>query len=540
MSKTLNTSPMTGFVDPETHFCLDLSGMRLDPERLLCLTRVQEWSKVPPPPSPCARAHEEMTRIEKGAIKNPDEGRRVTHFSDRRSYCARALFGRVQRFAERVRSGAFRPEGQRIEAVIVNGIGGSALGPQLLHLALRGPYWNEWSCKRRDEYPRLYFLDNTDSAGLDDVLAVVDPRSTLVVTISKSGTTKETRNNMVALEKAYAAAGVAFRSRAVAVTMANAESALYRYARAQRWARIFPMARSIGGRTSETNIVGHVPAALAGIDFGDFVRGAAHMDELTRNPDPLANPAYQLALAWYIAGDGRGDRNMVIVPYSDRLVLLAKYLQQLVMESLGKERALDGRIVNQGLSVFGNKGGTDAHAYIQQLNDGRDDFFVTFVAILEEARAADVDRGLTMGDFLHAFRLGLSDALTGKGRQVITLRLDRLSPFSLGMIIALYERAVAYYAELIGVNAFHQPGVQAYKRASDAITALNLALQEWIARARSTPWEGTAAEAAAAVGCPELAAAAADILAVFSVNGRTFGGSGVRRMWRNGWVFRVG
>ena len=86
---------------------------------------------------------------------------------------------------------------------------------------------------------------------------------------------------------------------------------------------------------------------------------------------------------------------MVIVPYSDRLILLSRYLQQLVMESLGKEKDLDGNTVHQGLNVFGNKGGTDAHAFIQQLNDGRDDFFVTFIEVLEDKMPAPISGSIS-------------------------------------------------------------------------------------------------------------------------------------------------
>ena len=97
-----------------------------------------------------------------------------------------------------------------------------------------------------------------------------------------------------------------------------------------------------------------------------------------------ANPAALLALAWHHAGDGRGGRDMVVIPYKDRLALLARYLQQLVMESLGKEKDLDGRVVHQGLAVYGNKGSTDQHAYVQQLREGLDNFFVTFIRVLTE------------------------------------------------------------------------------------------------------------------------------------------------------------
>ncbi len=75
---------------------------------------------------------------------------------------------------------------------------------------------------------------------------------------------------------------------------------------------------------------------------------------------------------------------MVILPYKDRLELFSKYLQQLVMESLGKEHDSDGKLVNQGIVVLGNKGATDQHSYVQQLMDGLNNFFVTFIEVLRD------------------------------------------------------------------------------------------------------------------------------------------------------------
>jgi glucose-6-phosphate isomerase len=381
----------------------------------------------------------------------------------------------------------------------------------------------------------MYFIDNTDPAGIADVKAVVDLAKTLVVSISKSGGTQETKNNLTGFEQAYAASGLHFADHAVAITMQD--SKLDAYAKGNNWRKVFPMAESIGGRTSETNIVGHLPAALAGIDFAAFVEGAKAMDELTRAERLEDNPAYQLAVCWYLAGNGRGDRNMVVVPYSDRLVLLGKYLQQLVMESLGKELDLDGKVVHQGLTVYGNKGGTDAHAYIQQLNDGRDDFFVTFIEPLRDAEEIVIGDGLLMGDYLHGFKQGLVNALRGKGRQVIDLAVDDVGPRSLGMLIALYERAVAFYAELIHVNAFHQPGVQAYKLASTEVNDVNRKLQSWLA---ANKVEARAGEIAAAAGLSGAGREVAGVLARFAVNGREFEGHAVRREFRNGdWIYVV-
>ena len=100
----------------------------------------------------------------------------------------------------------------------------------------------------------------------------------------------------------------------------------------------------------------------------------------------MQNAAMLLALMWYYAGNGHGEKDMVILPYKDRLVLFSKYLQQLVMESLGKEKDLDGKVVHQGIAVYGNKGSTDQHAYVQQLRDGVPNFFVTFIEVRQGPR----------------------------------------------------------------------------------------------------------------------------------------------------------
>jgi len=525
---------MQAFTDPDTGFTLDLSGMRLDPAAVADLTEPEPKKEL----SPLDRAHHQMQRLEAGAIKNPDEDRKVTHFTDRLEYAQNEPYRKVQEFAQSVREGAVSSELQEVEFVVVNGIGGSALGPQLLQFAVNGPYWNELDREARGGWPRIYFVDNTDPAGVADVKAVADLKRTLVVTISKSGATQEARNNRAAFEQAFAAQGLNFARHAVAVTMQRSE--LAEYGKKHGWLERFPMADSIGGRTSETNIVGHVPAAFVGIDFLRFLAGAQHMDELTRAPTFARNPAYQLAVAWFVAGAGRGDRNMVVVPYADRLALFGKYLQQLVMESLGKKLDLNGNVVHQGLTVYGNKGGTDAHAYIQQLQDGRDDFFLTFIEVLRDREQVELENGLTMGDHLHAFKTGLANALRAKGRRVIDIVIEELDEFGLGLLIALFERAVAVYAELININAFHQPGVTAYKDASGEVNNLHSRLRGWIAARRDQPWRGTAAEAAAEAGAPGQGSDAAGVLAKFAVNGRRFGGAGVTRAFREGeWVFRV-
>src|SRR5260370_38526493 len=215
----------------------------------------------------------------------------------------------------------------------------------------------------------------------------------------------------------------------------------------------------IGGRTSVMSAVGLLPMALEGFNIDDFLAGAAAMDAHTREQNAERNAAMLLALMWYCAGNGKGEKDMVILPYKDRLALFSKYLQQLVMESLGKEKDLDGNTVHQGIAVYGNKGSTDQHAYVQQLRDGVLNFFVTFIEVRKDRQDArfELDDGITSGDYLQGFLRGTRSALYGMRRESITVSLPEVSEFSVGALIALYERAVGFYSSLVHVNAYHQP-----------------------------------------------------------------------------------
>jgi glucose-6-phosphate isomerase len=290
--------------------------------------------------------------------------------------------------------------------------------------------------------------------------------------VSKSGATKETRNGMLEVAAAYARAGLDFPRHAVAVTGQGSE--LDQLATKQGWLARFPMWDWVGGRTSVMSAVGLLPAALQGIDIDALLDGASRCDALTRMPNDRTNPAIRLALMWYHATGGRGAKDMVILPYKDRLLLFSRYLQQLVMESLGKEKDRSGNRVHQGIAVYGNKGSTDQHAFVQQLRDGVDNFFVTFIEVLRDRQGASrpVEPDITCGDYLSGFLQGTRQALREQGRQSLTITLERLDARSLGALIALYERAVGFYASLVGINAYHQPGVEAGKQAADRILAL--------------------------------------------------------------------
>lgn len=438
---------------PDLGFTLDLSRMDIPAEFR---------EKMAPQVS---KALDEMKALEGGAIANPDEGRMVGHYWLRNAALAPSdelrrevtePIAQLKAFAAKVHSGEIKaPGGSHFQNLLIIGIGGSALGPQLIEEALGA-----------GSPVVTYFFDNTDPAGMDRTLERLGTEldRTLSLVISKSGGTPETRNGMLEAKAAYEGQGLDFGKHAAAVT--GQDSKLYNFAKENGFIELFPMEDWVGGRTSVMSTVGLVPMALQGIDIDEILAGAGAMDEKTRQPE--ANAAIELALAWYHEGNGKGEKDMVVLPYKDSLMLMSKYLQQLVMESLGKELDLDGNVVNQGLAVYGNKGSTDQHAYVQQLRDGLHNFFATFIEVRKPrtGESIEVEEGVTSGDFLQGFMRGTRTALYDNGRHSITISVPEVTPHVVGQLIALFERAVGYYAFLVNINAYHQPGVEAGKAAA--------------------------------------------------------------------------
>ena len=420
------------------------------------------------------KAFQNMEALEKGAIANPDENRMVGHYWLRDPNIAPTLeikqeivqtLEQIETFANKVHSGKIKPSNApKFTDILSIGIGGSALGPQFVAEALG-----------LDDPPmEIHFIDNTDPAGIDRVLHKLGDslKSTLVIVISKSGGTPEPRNGMMEVKATFASQNLNFSTQAVAITTPN--SKLGQLAKSEGWIDIIPMADWVGGRTSELSSVGLLPAALQGIDIRAMLAGAKEMDAITRKHEIKSNPSALLALSWYAAGNGRGEKDMIVIPYKDSLLLFSRYLQQLIMESLGKEKDLDGNIVNQGIAVYGNKGSTDQHAYVQQLRDGVLNFFITFIEVLEdrEGTSPEVEAGVTSGDYLSGFIQGTRQALYENERDSITVTIPKVNPYNLGALIALYERAVGFYGSLVNINAYHQPGVEAGKKAAVIVLEL--------------------------------------------------------------------
>jgi glucose-6-phosphate isomerase len=444
-----------------------------------------------------------MAELEGGAISNPDENRMVGHYWLRNPARAPSAAIRkeieetvvkIKEFSAKVHAAQIYGAGGPFKNYLLIGIGGSALGPQFVANALGDP---------RTDKLKPFFFDNTDPDGMDRVLATigVDLNRTLCIIVSKSGGTKETRNGMLTAKAAFEKAALDFGQHAIAVTTQGSE--LDKYAIANKWLTSFPMWDWIGGRTSELSAVGLLPAALQGFKIDALLAGAQACDEFSRNNNVKLNPSSQLSLAWFESGNGKGYKNMVVIPYKDRLDLFSKYLQQLIMESLGKEFDLNKHIVNQGIIVLGNKGSTDQHSYIQQLIDGQNNYFATFIEDMNDGPHSDimVESEVMSGDFLHGFYLGTRQALAERGRESITITINGITPFSVGMLIALFERAVGLYASLININAYHQPGVESGKKAANNVIAIQRQVLKFLSKGALQPF--TAAEIAREIGADD-------------------------------------
>ena len=347
-----------------------------------------------------------MAALEGGAIANPDENRMVGHYWLRAPELAptpeiaaaiRDTRARILDFAGACTTGGSpRREAAASGTCWSIGIGGSALGPQFVADALAGPA----------DQLQPHFLDNTDPDGIDRVLAGLgsDLAATLAVVISKSGGTTETRNGMLEARPPTSARGLAFGPHAVAVTGDGSE--LDRHAAEQGLLERFPMWDWVGGRTSVTSAVGLLPAALQGIDVGALLAGARAMDEVTRRPDARREPggAARARLAPRRRA-AAGAKDMVVLPYKDRLLLFCRYLQQLVMESLGKELDLEGKRRPPGPRGLRQQGlDRPARLRAAAARRARRTSSLTFIECCASAtarRASRSSRASPRGDYLH-------------------------------------------------------------------------------------------------------------------------------------------
>jgi glucose-6-phosphate isomerase len=403
-----------------------------------------------------------------GQNVNITEGRPVEHTAERGEgnpesvARARGFHARMRALVDAIEAGALG----EIRHVLHIGIGGSALGPNLLVDALG----------REDRRYDVAIVSNVDGIAIEDVFDRFDPEATLLVIASKTFTTTETMLNAASALQWMTEHGVADPyGRVVALTAAPDK--------AIEWGvdetRVLPFSEGVGGRYSLWSSIGF-PAAigLGWAAFEELLEGAAEMDRHFRLT-PLAQNAPALAaFADLYYTQVRGAETRAPFAYDERLRLLPSYLQQLEMESNGKAVAVDGKPVGRPTAAITWGGvGTDAqHAVFQLLHQGTHLVPVEFIAVIEpwDTLAPDHHRQL----LLNAFAQGAA-LMTGRAhddparsysgdRPSSTVLLDRLDARTLGALIAFYEHRVFVNGVLLGINSFDQFGVELGKEMAKA------------------------------------------------------------------------
>ena len=418
--------------------------------------------------------------MKKGAVINRIEGfdsenRQVLHTACRdvfssaphnseASRSARAELAKLELFLQDLESGALTNDtGEPFTDMIQIGIGGSDLGPRALYLALTA---------YRLQGRRVHFISNVDPDDAASVLANVDLSRTLVNVVSKSGTTLETLTNEELVRAAFVEAGLEPARHFVAVTGQSSPMD-----NPDRYLRSFYMFDYIGGRYSVTSMVG---AVMLGFGLGydnvmEILRGANRMDKAAEETDCRKNPALFLALLGIWNRNFLGCETVAVLPYSQALVRFTAHLQQCDMESNGKSVTRQGRNVNwqTGPIVWGEPGTNGQHAFYQLIHQGTAIVPVEFIGFRKSQYGVDLTiKETSSQEKLLANLLAQSLALaTGQrsdnpnrifsgNRPSVVIMADRLTPYSMGALMALYEAKIVFQGFLWNINSFDQEGVQ--------------------------------------------------------------------------------
>ncbi|GAB1392472.1 glucose-6-phosphate isomerase [Rhodocyclaceae bacterium] len=458
---------------------LDLSKQRITPETLPILVGLWERADVPG----------WIAKMRAGEPINHTEGRAVLHVALRESPPraeVAAVLAKISAFCRAVHAGQWRgATGETITDVVNIGIGGSDLGPRMATQALAAHHLG---------HLKVHYVANVDGADLATILHGLSPQRTLFIIASKTFTTQETMQN-AASARAWLVA--ALGEAAVARHFVAVSTALDKVAAfGIDPDNAFAFWDWVGGRFSLWSAIG-LPLALAiGFEcFEALLAGARKMDEHFFTAPPLENLPALLALIELWNADFIGLQTRAVLPYSQSLGLLPRYLQQLEMESLGKQIDRDGKLVGcPTLPILWGEPGTNGqHAFYQLLHQGGRALSCEFIACKEAdfplpghhekllancfAQSAALMKGKTEAEAFAELSSAVPPAPTFLAPYKIfpgnqpstTLLLPRLDPFNLGALIALYEHKVFTLGVLWHLDAFDQWGVEYGKQIANSL-----------------------------------------------------------------------
>ena len=366
----------------------------------------------------------------------------------------------------------------KFENVLVLGIGGSALGCIAVTEAILKPFWNLRDSAARNNYPKIFVLDNVDPDQINGLLETLDLKKTLVNVITKSGNTAETMSQfMIVKEKLEKLLGTDYKNNIVATT--DKAKGILRTIVDEEGIQSFVVPDDVGGRFSVFSAVGLLPFALVGINISELLRGVREIDEKFQNIDINENIAAQGALIQYLM-DKKGKNLSVMMPYSSRLRYISDWYVQLWAESLGKEKDVDGKVINAGPTPLKALGATDQHSQVQLYNEGPNDKIITFIRVGKfdtELKIPNVftDTGIgylagkSVNDLINAEADATKAALADYNRPTTTLTISELNEYNLAQLLYMLEVQTAIAGGLYNIDAFNQPGVEQAKIYTNAL-----------------------------------------------------------------------
>jgi len=366
----------------------------------------------------------------------------------------------------------------KFDNLIVMGIGGSALGAISVTEALLKPYWNLLNKEARNNFPRIFVLDNIDPDQINGLLDSIDLKKTLVNVITKSGNTAETMSQfMIVKQRLETLIGSDYKKNIVVTT--DKEKGILRKIATDEGFKSFIVPDDVGGRFSVFSSVGLLPFALVGINISEFLRGVRDLDKNLSNTDINSNVAAQNALIQYLM-DKKGKNLSVMMPYSSRLRFVSDWYVQLWAESLGKEKDINGNTVHTGPTPVKALGATDQHSQIQLYNEGPNDKIISFIRVKKfdtELKIpnvyTDTDLGYLCGKTINELMNAEADAtraaLVDYKRPTVTISIDKVDEYNLAQILYMLEVQTAIAGGLYEIDAFNQPGVEQAKNYINAL-----------------------------------------------------------------------
>ncbi|WP_457640812.1 glucose-6-phosphate isomerase [Persephonella sp.] len=354
---------------------------------------------------------------------------------------------------------------EKFDYFVLIGIGGSSLGAQMLFESLKGINHNIFN------RPKFFIMDNVDPDKFKAIMDIIEIEKTCFNVISKSGSTVETIANFaIILDVLRSELSERWNQHLIFTT--DPEKGFLRKFGSENNIKMLDIPSHVGGRFSVLSPVGLFPAAVLGIDIDQLLEGAKKMDLICSIEEHIEhNPAYLIALTHYIANMRRGKTISVMMPYSEKFSSFVDWYRQLWAESLGKD--------GLGQTPVKALGTVDQHSQIQLYRDGLRDKIITFIQIekresdfkIPENIPEDINylSGHTLHEILNKELLGTKAALIKSKVPNITISLDRISPYNIGMLIYLYEMATGFSGYLYKINPFDQPAVEEGKNFTYAL-----------------------------------------------------------------------